>query len=95
MLGGDVEQVAARDRLTLEGLGIAAPGSSGNSVAVDLGYGPGPQTLALADMGFATVVGVDTSQELLAELAQHASSRPTVRTLRADLVDVREETELL
>ncbi|GAA4900630.1 class I SAM-dependent methyltransferase [Streptomonospora salina] len=91
MLGGDVEQVATQDRLALEGLSIAAPGSSRNSVAVDLGCGPGPQTLALADMGFATVVGVDTSQELLAELAQHASSRPAVQTLQADLVDALPE----
>ncbi len=91
MLGGDVEHTASQDRLFLEGLGISPTGSPANSIAVDLGCGPGPQTLALADMGFTTVVGVDTSQELLAELAQHASSRPAVRMLQADLVDALPE----
>lgn len=84
MLGGDVEEVAAQDRLVLEGLGIRTP--SGDSMAVDLGCGPGPQTLALADMGFTAVVGIDTSEELLTELAHHARSRPAVRTLNADLL---------
>lgn len=91
MLGGDVEEVAAQDRLALEELGIRAPGPYGNSIAVDLGCGPGPQTLALADMGFATVVGVDTSQELLTELAESARSRPAVRTLNADLLNALPE----
>lgn len=91
MLGGDIEQVAAQDRLMLEGLDVVPPRSHRDSVAVDLGCGPGPQTLALADMGFATVVGVDTSQKLLAELAQRASSRPAVHTLQADLVNALPE----
>lgn len=38
-------------------------------------------------MGFGTVVGVDTSQELLDELAQLAHSRSAVRTLHGDLLD--------
>src|SRR5699024_5711591 len=87
MLGGDVEQLATQDHRYRDGLGIDASGASGTSVAVDLGCGPGPQTLALADMGFGTVVGVDTSHELLAELVQHASSRPAVQARHADLVD--------
>ncbi len=86
MLGGDVEAVAAQDRLLLERL-VDAPDPSDNAVAWDLGCGPGPQSLALADMGFASVVGVDTSEELLAELGEHARSRPAVRTLQADLLD--------
>lgn len=88
MLGGDIEQVAAQDRRNLEGLGIEA---SGDSVAVDLGCGPGLPTLALADMGFTTVIGVDTSQELLTELARHSASRPAVRTRLTDLVDALPE----
>ncbi len=89
MLGGDIEQVAAQDRLMLEEL-VGAPASDG-AVAVDLGCGPGPQTLALADMGFSSVVGVDTSDELLAELSDNARSRPGVRTLRGDLLDALPE----
>ena len=81
MLGGDLEAAAGRERQVLEDLGVRA-----GKVAVDLGCGPGPQTLALADMGFETVIGVDTSQELLDELAEHARSRPAVRALNMDLV---------
>ena len=81
MLGGDLEAAAASQRLVLEDLGVR-PGA----VAVDLGCGPGPQTLALADMGFELVIGVDTSQELLGELAHHARSRPAIKAIRADLV---------
>jgi SAM-dependent methyltransferase len=86
MLGGDLERVAAEDRALLEQLGIVGPRRP-NAVAVDLGSGPGPQTLALSDMGFSTVFAVDTSQELLDELAGHARSRPAVRTLNMDLLD--------
>ncbi len=81
MLGGDLEAAAASQRRVLEDLGVR-PGA----VAVDLGCGPGPQTLALADMGFESVIGVDTSQELLGELAHHARSRPAIKAIRADLV---------
>ncbi len=90
MLGGDIEQVAAQDRLVLEEL-IGTPAPADRAVAVDLGCGPGPQTLALADMGFASVVGVDTSEELLAELSEHAPLRPAVRTLHADLLEALPE----
>jgi len=72
MLGGDLEAAAARERQVLEDLGVRT-----GTVAVDLGCGPGPQTLALADMGFRTGIGVDTSQQLLDELAEHAHSIPS------------------
>jgi 2-polyprenyl-3-methyl-5-hydroxy-6-metoxy-1,4-benzoquinol methylase len=87
MLGADVEEVAAHDRRLLEGLEISAPFSPDAAVAVDLGCGHGPQTLALADMGFSIVVGVDTSLELLAELRVRARSRPAVRALHADMLE--------
>ncbi len=56
-------------------------------MAVDLGCGPGPQTLALADIGFGAVIGVDTSQELLDELVEPARWRPAVRVVNMDLVE--------
>lgn len=89
MLGGDIEQVAAQDRQLLEKLELGASSVSG--VAVDLGCGPGPQTLALADMGFGTVVGVDTSRELLDELVDLAHARPAVQTRHGDLLDALPE----
>lgn len=89
MLGGDIERVAAQDRQLFEKLELGATSVSGT--AVDLGCGPGPQTLALADMGFGTVVGVDTSRELLDELADLAHARPAVRTHHGDLLDALPE----
>jgi len=86
MLGGDVERVAAEDGALLKQIGVAAPRRP-DAVAVDLGCGPGPQTLALADMGFSTVIAVDTSQELLDELTEHARSRPAVRPVNMDLLE--------
>lgn len=83
MLGGDLEAAASRERQALELLGVRA-----GSVAVDLGCGPGPQALALADMGFGSVLAVDTSQQLLDELAAHARSRSAIRVLNTDLVGV-------
>ena len=86
MLGGDLERAAAEQRELLQGLGVASPDRP-DAAAVDLGCGPGPQTLALADMGYATVIGVDTSQELLDELVAHAAARPAVKAINMDLVD--------
>jgi SAM-dependent methyltransferase len=68
---------------TLESL--SDPIQSG--VAVDLGCGPGFQTIALAELGFSPVVAIDTSAELLDELRSHAGSLP-VRTEKADLRDL-------
>ncbi|NYI07243.1 class I SAM-dependent methyltransferase [Allostreptomyces psammosilenae] len=84
MLGGDLPAHAAGQRELLRELGVR-PGGTAGSVAVDLGCGSGAQTLALADLGFDPVVAVDTSAELLDELARHASGRPGVRPVRADL----------
>lgn len=86
MLGDDLERTAAQDRQLLEDLGVAPP-SHAKAVAVDLGCGPGPQTLALADAGFGAVIGVDTSQQLLDELFEHARTRPAIRPLHLDLVE--------
>jgi len=84
MLGGDLELAAARERKKFEDLGIRS-----GALAVDLGCGPGPQTLALADLGFQTVIAVDMSQALLDELEAHSRTRPsTIKTCRADLLDV-------
>jgi SAM-dependent methyltransferase len=82
MLGDDLESAAARELEYFEGFGIG-PGR----VAVDLGCGPGLHVLALADLGFSSVVGVDLNLQLLDELARHAGSRPAVRPVHADLMD--------
>jgi SAM-dependent methyltransferase len=57
------------------------------ATAVDLGCGPGFQTIALAELGFAPVIGIDTSADLLDELRSHVGSLP-VRIEKADLRDL-------
>jgi SAM-dependent methyltransferase len=68
---------------TLESL----PSPIRRGLAVDLGCGPGFQTIALAELGFSPVVAIDTSAELLDELRSHAGSLP-VKTEKADLRDL-------
>jgi SAM-dependent methyltransferase len=45
-------------------------------MALDLGSGPGFQTVALAELGFSPVIAVDSSAELLAVLRAHVGSYP-------------------
>jgi trans-aconitate methyltransferase len=56
-------------------------------LGVDLGCGPGFQTIALAELGFSPVIAIDTSAELLDELQSHVGSLP-VRTEKAGLRDL-------
>jgi SAM-dependent methyltransferase len=57
------------------------------SLAVDLGCGPGFQTMALAQLGYSPVIAIDTSAELLEELRSHVNGLP-VQTEQADLRDL-------
>jgi SAM-dependent methyltransferase len=83
MLGGDVTALATDQAHLLSDLG-ERPGPAG-TLAVDLGCGPGTQSLALAELGFSQVLAVDTSQPLLDELADRAAVLPAIRPLRADI----------
>ncbi|MEU9028618.1 class I SAM-dependent methyltransferase [Streptomyces sp. NPDC048383] len=88
MLGSDIHAVARDQAELLRGLGVG-PETVGDA-AIDLGSGPGPQTLALAHLGFSTVTAVDLGQVLLDELVGHADTAGfagTVRTVRANLLD--------
>ncbi|WP_268807282.1 class I SAM-dependent methyltransferase [Bryocella elongata] len=60
---------------------------SGLGLAVDLGSGPGFQTIALSEMGYSPVLALDTSESLLKELQLHQKELP-VRTICADLLDL-------
>jgi SAM-dependent methyltransferase len=51
--------------------------------AVDLGCGPGSQSIALAELGF-SVTAIDANAQLLAELRQHAQDLP-IRPVLHDL----------
>ncbi|WP_309054252.1 class I SAM-dependent methyltransferase [Streptomyces sp.] len=88
MLGGDVESVAAAQCELLGGLGLAArPGAE--AAAVDLGCGPGPQSLALARLGYTSVTAVDTSKHLLDELASNARRAELIQAVRPVHGDIR------
>ncbi|GAA4918429.1 methyltransferase family protein [Actinomycetospora succinea] len=91
MLGGDIERAAEGQQDLLAGVLPPRDGESG--VAMDLGCGSGAQTLALADLGFDTVLAVDPDPTLLAELRDHAADRPAVRTRETDAVTALAELE--
>ncbi|MFI5549978.1 class I SAM-dependent methyltransferase [Streptomyces sp. NPDC051738] len=88
MLGGDLDALAAVQRASLSAWGVtpeSAAGPAGGALAVDLGCGPGHASLALAGLGFDSVLAVDLSRPLLDELAAHAADLSAVRPVRADV----------
>ncbi|QLH20851.1 trans-aconitate 2-methyltransferase [Streptomyces sp. Rer75] len=85
MTGGDLVAAAEQQAVLLRELGVV-PGP-GRARAVDLGCGPGAQTLALASLGFFHIAAVDTSQALLDELTAAAADFPgtSIRPVREDI----------
>ena len=84
---GDTESAVADQRELLQSLGVAGPDDSGPGIAVDLGAGPGYQSMALADLGYRRVVAIDSSAELLEQIAAHRPVRPAIETVVADFCD--------
>ncbi len=80
------EKVKEQESLLSQTLGDLTKQSAG-TLAVDLGSGPGFQTIALAHLGFSPVIAIDTSSELLDELRSHIGSLP-VQMKEADLRDL-------
>jgi len=93
MFGTSFEAKVAEQRAILEDALAGAP----RGLAVDLGSGPGFQTIALAEMGYSPVVAMDTSAELLEELQTHVATHD-VQVVHGDLLRVGEfvgaETDL-
>ncbi|MEU4327308.1 class I SAM-dependent methyltransferase [Nonomuraea dietziae] len=83
MLGGDLAALAAEQADLLRSVGVVSTAAA--ATAVDLGCGPGNQSLALARLGFSTVLAVDTSKALLDELTATAGGDPAIRTVQADI----------
>jgi SAM-dependent methyltransferase len=84
MMGVPFATKVTEQQALLEGLGVA--GRSG--IAIDLGCGPGYQSVALARLGFSPVVAIDSCQSLLSELASQAGALP-IRPVCADMRELR------
>lgn len=85
---GDFEAKVSEQRSLLERLGVEASSTTG--LAVDLGCGPGVQSIALARLGY-RVLAVDFSQRLLSEL----KDRTRGLSVEAVLGDIREVEALV
>lgn len=81
MNGMPLADKVAEQQVLLADLGLAV-GPKG--IAVDLGSGPGYQSFALANLGYGTVLSVDTSRHLLGELEAAKADYP-VKAVLADL----------
>lgn len=79
---GDFETAHAKNTALFAELKLSA---LRGDLAIDLGAGPGCQSVPLAEIGFA-VIAVDFCQELLDEIAEHAG-HDRIETVCADIVD--------
>lgn len=86
MLGPDFDGLVAEQRQVLDSCG-AGSATARNDVALDLGCGSGVHSIALAQLGYGTVVAVDISRTLLAELAARSARFPAIRPVHADMCD--------
>ena len=80
MLGVSPVAKAAEQRKLLMHLSVTA-----GELAVDLGAGPGFQSMALADIGFKRVLAIDTSAKLLDELRSYRGKRP-IEAIQTDMM---------
>jgi len=76
------------DKVTEQADLLRRAGVNAPHIAVDLGCGPGFQSLALCRLGAARVFAVDTSRRLLDELETHKGDAP-VTPVEGDLRDFR------
>ena len=81
---GDFDSARQRNAGLFDSIGLEP---TGNAVAVDLGCGPGCQSLPLAERGF-DVLAIDFCQELLDEL-EFRKGNAKIRTVCDDLLNFR------
>jgi SAM-dependent methyltransferase len=87
MFGVPFEQKVAEQKIFLDQFSSSLPPELRRGPAIDLGCGPGFQTIALAELGFAPVIAVDTSKRLLVELRTRRGSY-AIETREADLASL-------
>jgi SAM-dependent methyltransferase len=87
MFGTSFEAKVAEQRAILEEALRLKTANDHRGLAVDLGCGPGYQALALAQLGYAPVLAVDTSATLLSELRNHQGNLP-IQTAENDIRDL-------
>jgi SAM-dependent methyltransferase len=88
MFGTSFAAKVAEQQSILDGA-LQTPNGFEPGLAVDLGCGPGFQTLALCELGYSPVLSLDTSELLLEELQSHAGNLP-VQTIHSDLSSLSE-----
>ena len=76
MFGKSFQEKVAEQRAILEDALQSIAAAERDGAAVDLGSGPGYQSVALAELGFSPVIAIDTSAALLAELRSHCGALP-------------------
>jgi ubiquinone/menaquinone biosynthesis C-methylase UbiE len=84
MVGASFDAKVAEQEALLAELGAKGR----NGVAIDLGCGPGYQSVALAKLGLSPVRAVDGNQHLLDELKTHAAGL-AIQPMRADIRELK------
>lgn len=83
LLGDDFGLVVGRQRDLLAG----HVGNRPSGTALDIGCGSGAQSLALVDLGFAPVIGLDLSPSLVDELTARSAGSSKVDVRVADVTE--------
>ena len=89
------DKVAEQKSVLAQAIGYLGQ-ENARGLAVDLGSGPGFQSIALAELGFSPVIAIDTSAELLQELQKHtALLTDTEHHVQTHHADIRELPRLV
>jgi len=88
MFGIPFEEKVAEQKALLERILSTLQPPVHHGPALDLGSGPGFQSIALAELGFSPVIAVDTSAELLSELSARSGSL-AIETRVADITSLK------